>query len=80
MLPGSLEVGRDVLLAPQSVAPKRVATFLAAIGRMPHIVRAWITRAQSRRVLAMLSDHMLRDIGLTRDYVERELMKPFWCE
>jgi uncharacterized protein YjiS (DUF1127 family) len=37
-------------------------------------------RVQSRHVLAMLSDHMLRDIGLTRDDVDRELLKPFWRE
>lgn len=80
MLPGSLEARRDVLLALQSAAPKRVATFLAAIRRMPNIAWAWIMSIQSRRDLAMLSDHVLHDIGLTRNDVERELMKPFWYE
>ena len=80
MLPGNLEAGRDVLLAPQNVVPKRVATFLAAIRRTPHVVRLWIMRVQSRHVLAMMSDHMLRDIGLIRDDVDRELLKPFWRE
>jgi uncharacterized protein YjiS (DUF1127 family) len=31
-----------------------------------------------RRILAMLDDHMLKDIGLTRMDVEREISKPFW--
>jgi uncharacterized protein YjiS (DUF1127 family) len=35
-------------------------------------------RARQRRDLAALSDHNLRDIGLTRDDVVIEIGKPFW--
>jgi uncharacterized protein YjiS (DUF1127 family) len=35
-------------------------------------------RARQRRDLAALSDHNLRDIGLTRVDVEIETGKPFW--
>jgi uncharacterized protein YjiS (DUF1127 family) len=35
-------------------------------------------RARQRRDLAALSDHNLRDIGLTRGDVEIETGKPFW--
>jgi uncharacterized protein YjiS (DUF1127 family) len=35
-------------------------------------------RVESRRAMAMQSDHLLRDIGLTRNDVEQELLKPFW--
>jgi uncharacterized protein YjiS (DUF1127 family) len=35
-------------------------------------------RARQRRDLAALSDHNLRDIGLTRGDVEIEIGKPFW--
>ena len=80
MLPGSLEAGRAVLPVPNYVASKRVAVFFAAIGRVPHTVRVWSERAASRRALATLNDHLLRDIGLTHGDVERELMKPFWRE
>jgi uncharacterized protein YjiS (DUF1127 family) len=80
VLPGSLEAGRNVLLVPPYAASKRVTAFFAAIGRIPHIVRAWSACAESRRALAMLNDHLLRDIGLTRGDVERELMTPFWRE
>jgi uncharacterized protein YjiS (DUF1127 family) len=35
-------------------------------------------RARQRRDLAVLSDHNLRDIGLTRSDVSAEISKPFW--
>ena len=44
---------------------------LAALAAM------WRNR-QDRRQLAMLSDSMLADIGLTRADVERELTRPMW--
>jgi uncharacterized protein YjiS (DUF1127 family) len=37
-----------------------------------------LRRARQRRDLAALSDHNLRDIGLTRGDVEIEIGKPFW--
>jgi uncharacterized protein YjiS (DUF1127 family) len=40
----------------------------------------WLERVHQRRHLAMLSDHMLKDIGLTRADVEAEISKPFWRE
>lgn len=39
---------------------------------------AWQHRAQERSHLMMLDDRMLRDMGLTRADVEREVEKPFW--
>lgn len=76
MLPGSLEAMQRVWLAPPSTKSDRFTACLRAI--IPHLIWLWLMRVQSRRDLAMLSDHMLRDIGLTRGDVERELMKPFW--
>jgi uncharacterized protein YjiS (DUF1127 family) len=38
----------------------------------------WLDRAQQRRHLRTISDHMLRDIGLSRADVESEAGKPFW--
>ncbi|UYG03870.1 DUF1127 domain-containing protein [Halomonas sp. LR3S48] len=35
-------------------------------------------RHRSRRDLRDLDDHLLADIGLDRDTVEREVSKPFW--
>jgi uncharacterized protein YjiS (DUF1127 family) len=38
----------------------------------------WHERARQRRQLETLSDHMLRDIGLSRADVLAEATKPFW--
>jgi len=38
----------------------------------------WHERGRQRRDLAQLSDHMLRDIGLSRGDVWAECEKPFW--
>jgi uncharacterized protein YjiS (DUF1127 family) len=38
----------------------------------------WNNRRRTRRDLAGLSDHMLRDIGLTRADAFFECRKPFW--
>lgn len=43
---------------------------------------AWIRlqyrRYRTRRQLAQLPDYMLRDLGLTRFDVQREVTRPFW--
>jgi uncharacterized protein YjiS (DUF1127 family) len=41
-------------------------------------VAVWLDRSRQRRQLAQLSDHMLRDIGLTRVDAWAEAEKPFW--
>ncbi len=38
----------------------------------------WMSRFRERRSLNDLSDHLLSDVGLTRDQAEREVAKPFW--
>jgi uncharacterized protein YjiS (DUF1127 family) len=38
----------------------------------------WQERARQRRRLSELDDRMLKDIGLTRADVSREIEKPFW--
>ncbi|MBZ9557528.1 MULTISPECIES: DUF1127 domain-containing protein [unclassified Modicisalibacter] len=38
----------------------------------------WSRLRHERQQLRHLSDAMLRDIGLTRDDVEREASRPFW--
>lgn len=41
-------------------------------------VQGWAERSRQRRQLAWLSDHALKDIGLTREQVRIELEKTFW--
>lgn len=80
MLPGSLEAGRRIWLVPRSAKSDRIAVFLDVLRRIPHLARVWSMRVELRQAMAMLSEHMLRDIGLTRNDINRELMKPFWRE
>ena len=41
-------------------------------------VATWQDRRRQRHALARLDDRMLRDIGVTRCDVWREVNKPFW--
>lgn len=41
-------------------------------------INTWRVRSQQRKQLASLSEHMLKDMGLTRYEVNKELDKPFW--
>jgi uncharacterized protein YjiS (DUF1127 family) len=42
------------------------------------VLFAWRARAAERDVMRSLDDRMLRDVGLTRVDIERELSKSFW--
>jgi len=49
----------------------RVRGWLIALARMHE-------RSCQRRTLRDLDDHLLRDIGVTREQAEGEARKPFW--
>ena len=51
---------------------------VAPLGRLLRLLIAWSERARERHELESLSDHSLRDIGLSRAEVGREIAKPFW--
>jgi uncharacterized protein YjiS (DUF1127 family) len=53
-------------------------SWLRAMQRAAKRVLTWHERARQRRQLECLSDHMLRDIGLTRADVLAEATKRFW--
>ena len=40
----------------------------------------WQELARQRRALGALSDHMLKDLGLTRADALREAGRPFWVD
>ena len=48
--------------------------FATLVGRL----LTWQERAAERRHLYALGEHELRDLGLSRADLERELAKPFW--
>ena len=39
---------------------------------------AWLDRLRARADLRQLDERMLRDIGVTPDWLENEATKPFW--
>ena len=46
---------------------------------LAELFHLWRRRAQQRRTLAELSDHLLKDIGINRaDVWAAETQKPFW--
>ena len=65
------------LLPGTQAAVGHATGFLASVFDAPFI---WLGRAQERRRLAELDDHLLRDIGLTRAEAEQAATRPFWRE
>jgi uncharacterized protein YjiS (DUF1127 family) len=60
----------------QSLAPR-----LSALGRVLALPLVWIKRVRQRRELMGLMsqpDYLLKDVGLQRDEITREGLKPFW--
>lgn len=59
----------------------RLPAATSALGRFGALVIAfqeWQERHRTRRDLMRLSDHQLKDIGLSRVDAEEEFQKPFW--
>ncbi len=42
------------------------------------VLLLWLQRQRERRQLGALSDHMLKDIGVTRADIDVETRKMFW--
>jgi len=47
-------------------------------GWLLDVLYEWRARTAERHAMRSLDDRMLRDIGLSRADLERELHKPFW--
>ena len=56
----------------------RKSVLRRVLARMASELRTWRRRSRDRRELAAMSDHSLRDIGLTRYDAVWEASKPFW--
>jgi uncharacterized protein YjiS (DUF1127 family) len=50
----------------------------ARVGSLALLVSVWLERTHTRRVLAELDEHLLRDIGRTAVEAQRESARPFW--
>jgi uncharacterized protein YjiS (DUF1127 family) len=64
----------DILVRPRRWRVTLTALIRAAVA----VVRAWRRRARERDFLNRMSDHELKDIGITRADANREVAKPFW--
>jgi uncharacterized protein YjiS (DUF1127 family) len=75
--PLDLEDTIQVSIAPPC-APGRDIPGIAFFGRLFDWFAECRQRRRERIALAMLSDHMLRDIGISRAEVDAEFRKPSW--
>ena len=64
--------------AQRDLVSELVRSWASGVRRAVTLLLIWQQRARDRRQLQSLSDHMLRDIGLTRADVFAEASKPFW--
>ncbi len=59
-----------------------VAKLLRSVGELPvNLLKQgyiWQHRADQRRQLSEITDHQLRDMGISREAARREYTKPFW--
>jgi uncharacterized protein YjiS (DUF1127 family) len=62
----------------QCVQPSLTARGTAAVQSMVRTWRRWRARRRQREAFARIEERDLRDLGLSRWDVERELKKPFW--
>ena len=61
-----------------SFGPRFGRNACLALLRLNEAAWTWYARARSRRALAQLNDHVLKDIGVSRVDVYRESTKPSW--
>lgn len=52
--------------------------FWRSVAGLAGLIQVWRNRQRQRRDLARMSEHMLRDIGLTPGEAMDEMAKPFW--
>lgn len=70
----------DIIVLPAKPRPRRQPRRIPAslLPRMLDVLLTWQERARERRHLLSLSDHALKDVGLTRADLEGEAARPFW--
>ena len=70
-------------LTRRQAAALKLASVLASLAaawalRFTERLQLWQERRRQRRALGSVSDHMLKDMGLSHGEVGRELGKRFW--
>ena len=59
-------------------ASRRASLGAGLVAKVRATLQEWHLRATLRPRLAGLSNHLLRDMGMTRAEAEHEAAKPFW--
>ncbi len=59
--------------------PSRRPQTSSLAGKLLDVLFSWQERANQRHALTQLDDRLLRDVGLDRVDVDREVAKPFWA-
>jgi uncharacterized protein YjiS (DUF1127 family) len=62
----------------REISATGLSDLAAEAGDLLKPVRVWVQRHQARRDLARMSEHLLKDIGLTPRAAAVEAAKPFW--
>lgn len=71
--------GGAAMTAPATVSTRtKTAAWYAGILFVAETLRRLQERSRDRRYLANLDDTILKDVGLTRADLDRELSRPFW--
>lgn len=59
-------------------ATRRLSPMTSIVVRFAALVVTWEMRRRTRRHLVHLDDHLLRDVGLTRNEAKIEARRLFW--
>ena len=57
---------------------KRPSLFATIAQSLVHTLQLWRSRVRERHGFTVIDERDLRDFGISRWEVERELAKPFW--
>jgi uncharacterized protein YjiS (DUF1127 family) len=71
-------VAHDPLINCQARRPTLAARATAAAKAVAGKVDVWRARLRERHAFSLIDERDLRDLGLSRYDVQRELAKPFW--
>ena len=63
---------------PQAASRRLLRALVGALALPFEILLEWQARERQRQQLRELSDHLLKDLGLSRADIEKEASKPFW--
>jgi len=62
-----------------STSPRpRLLSPMQVLAHLAELLVTWERRARERRMLAEMSPHLLKDLGITRGEASAESQKPFW--